>query len=99
MQAQWATEVTQNRHRAWHDKHLKLNKFQLGQLVLKYNGRNEIKPGKFRVKWVGPYKIWEVGDNRAMKLWTLDGKEVPNTVNGSKLKIYHEGNGPLSMNN
>ena len=55
--AQWATEVTQNRCKAWHDKHLKLNKFQPGQLVVKYNWWNEIKPGKFKVKWVGPYKI------------------------------------------
>ena len=30
LQAQWATEVTQNRCKAWHDKHLKLNKFQRG---------------------------------------------------------------------
>ena len=55
--AQWATEVTQNRHKAWHDKHLKLNKFQLGQLVLKYDIQNEIKLRKFKV-----------GDKRAIKL-------------------------------
>ena len=99
MQTQWAMEVTQNRRKAWLDKHLKLNKFQPGQLVLKYNERNEIKLGKLRVKWVGPYKIREVGDNGAIKLWMLDGKEVPDMVNGSKLKIYHEGNSPLLMNN
>ena len=65
---------------------------------MKY-GRNEIKPGKFYVKWVGPYKIWEVDDNGAIKLWMLDRKEVPDTVNGSKLKIYHERNTPMSTNN
>ena len=57
LQAQWATKVTQERRKAWHDKHLKLNKFQPGQLVLKYNGQNEITPGKFKVKWVGLFKI------------------------------------------
>ena len=87
--AQWATEVTQNRCKVWHDKHLKLNRFQPGQWVLKYDGRNEIKPGKFKVKWVRPYQIQEVGDNGAIKLWTLDGQEVLETVNGCKLKIYH----------
>ena len=30
LQAQWATEVTQERRKAWHDKHLKLNNFQPG---------------------------------------------------------------------
>lgn len=54
-QTQWVTEVTQNRRKAWHDKHLKLNSFQPEKWVLKYNGRNEIKPGKFKVKWVEPY--------------------------------------------
>lgn len=44
------------------------------------------------MKWVGPYKIREVGDNGAIKLWTLDGKEVADVVNGSKLKVYHEKN-------
>ena len=93
-------EVTQNRRKAWHDRHLKLNKFQPGQLVLKYDGRNEIKPGKFQVKWVGPYQIREVGDNGAIKLWMLDGKEVADAVNRSKLNVYHErSNAPPWTNN
>ncbi len=92
LQAQWATKISQCRRKVWHNKHLKLNKFQPSQLLLKYNGRNEIKPGKFKVKWVGPYKIHEVGNNRPIKLWTLDGKEVIDPVNRLKLKIYHEQN-------
>ena len=48
--AQWVTEVTQNRRKLWHIKHLKLSRFQLGQLVLKYDRRNEIKPKKFKVR-------------------------------------------------
>ena len=96
--AQWATKVTQNRRKVWHDKHLKHSKFQAGQLVLKYNGRNEIKPGKFKVRWVGPYQIREIGDNGAVKLLTLNGEEVPQTINGSKLKLYHVRKMPPSSN-
>ena len=66
---------------------------------MKYNGQNKIRPGKFKVKWVGPYKIREVGDNGAIKLWTLDRKEVPDVVNGSKLEIYHERNNTLPHSN
>lgn len=87
------------RRKAWHDKHLKLNKFQLGQLVLKHNGRNEIRPGKFKVKWVGPMRYGKLAITEQLSLWTLDGKEIPNAVNGSKLKIYHERNAPLPTNN
>ena len=50
------------------------------------------------MKWVGPYQIWEVGDNGAIKLWTLDGKEIPDAVNGSKLKIYKEKKDPPRTN-
>lgn len=57
---------------------------------MKFNGRNEIKPSKFRVKWLGPFKIREVGTNGAIKLWMMDGMEVLDAVNGSKLKIYHQ---------
>lgn len=64
--------------------------FTPGQLVLKFNGRNEIKPSKFKVKWLGPFKVHEVGANRAIKLWTLDDKEIPDAVNDSKLKVYQE---------
>ena len=63
---------------------------------MKYNGRNEVKPSKFKVRWVGPYQIQEVGDNGAIKLWTLDGQGVPQAVNGSKLKVYHGRKTPTS---
>lgn len=98
LQAQGATEVMQNRHKARHDKHLKLNRFQLGQWVLKYDGRNEVNPGKSKVRWAEPYQIREVGDNRAIKLWIVDGQEVPQAVNGSRLKMYHARKIPSSQN-
>lgn len=65
-------------------------KFTPGQLVLKFNRKNEIKPRKFKVRWLGPFRIREVNTNGEIKLWMLDGKEIPDAVNGSKLKVYHE---------
>ncbi|XP_059067877.1 uncharacterized protein LOC131858602 [Cryptomeria japonica] len=90
MMTQWATEAAQQRRKLWHDKHLKRMRFVPRQLVLKYNGRNEIKLGKFKVRWLGPYRVQEVAVNGAMKLWTLNGREVAGSINGSKLKLYHE---------
>lgn len=78
MMTQWATKTAQQRRKVWHDKHLRRMKFTPGQLVLKFNGRNEIKPGKFKVRWLGPFKVREVNTNGA---WTLDGKEVLDVVN------------------
>lgn len=82
--AQWATEVAQRRRKLWHDKHLRQMKFSPGQLVLKYDGQNELRLGKFRVRWLGPYKIEEVGANGAIKLSTLDGNPIKTPVNGHR---------------
>ena len=66
---------------------------------MKYNGRSEIKPAKFKVRWVGPYQIREIGDNGAIKLSTLDGQEISEAVNGSKLKMYQARTIPASLEN
>ena len=66
---------------------------------MKYDNRNEIKPGKFKVKWVELYHIREVGDNGAIKLWSLEGQEIPEAVNGLKLKMYHARKTPSSSEN
>ena len=73
-------EMTQNRR----------SRFQLGQWVLKYDDRNEIKPGKFKIKWVGLYQMREVSNNGAIKQWMLDRKEVFDVVKRSKLNVCHE---------
>lgn len=90
MMVQWATETAQRRQKTWHDKHLRRMQFTPEQLVLKFNGRNEIKPSKFKIKWLGPFKVREVCANGAIKLWTLDDKEILEAVNDSKLKVYWE---------
>lgn len=84
-QAQWATEVTQNKHKVWHDK---LNKFQPRRWVLKYNSREEMKQERFKARWVGLDQTQEVADNRVSKLATLDEQEMPPVVNEFKLQIY-----------
>lgn len=43
---------------------------------------------------MGPYEVWEVGQNGAIKLATLDNNPIRDPVNGSKLKIYQERRGP-----
>lgn len=99
MMGQWATEAAQQRWKFWHDKHILCMEFRPGQWVLKYNGRNEIKLRKFKVKWWGPYKIRKVAENGAIKLSTLEDQPIKETVNGSKLKIYHrrqQRNDPVS---
>lgn len=58
---------------------------------LEINGRNEIKLGKFKVKWLGPHKLREVVANGSVKLWMLDGREIPDAVNGLKFRSTTRG--------
>lgn len=95
-QAQWATEVTQNRHKVWLDK---LSRFQPGQWVLKYDSRVEMKQERFKARWVGPDQTREVGDNRVLKLATLNEQEMPPIVNGFKLQIYGARKTPSLLQN
>lgn len=67
--------------------------FQPRQLVFKYGGCNEIKEGKFKVRWLGSIKIQEVSNNKAIKLENLDGTLLKDIINGSKLKPYKERRG------
>lgn len=66
--------------------------FKQGQLVLRYIRKNEIKPRKFKVRWLGAFKISKIKENGAIKLSTLDNKPIRDLVNGSKLKAYERRN-------
>lgn len=93
--AQWVTKVAQHRRKYWHNRCLRWTNFRPGQLVLKYNGRNELQPGKFKIRGLGPYKIREVGKNGVVKLSTLDHNPIRYLVNDSKLKLYRERDKPV----
>ena len=45
--------------------------------------------GKLRTQWLGSYIVMNITDGGAMKLQKLDGTEVQDLVNGSRLKLYH----------
>ncbi|XP_057755856.1 uncharacterized protein LOC130975039 [Arachis stenosperma] len=40
-----------------HDKHIKRREFRPGELVLLYNTRLRLMPGKLRSRWEGPYRV------------------------------------------
>ncbi|XP_015935281.1 uncharacterized protein LOC107461307 [Arachis duranensis] len=43
-----------------HDKSIKRREFQPGDLVLLYNSRMRLMPGKQRSRWDGPYRVERV---------------------------------------
>jgi hypothetical protein len=53
-------QVQKSREKAWHDRHIKQKKFQVGDLVLLYDNKYMQHPGKFRMHWLGPYVIQQL---------------------------------------
>jgi hypothetical protein len=74
-----------------HDKRTKEDNFELGDLVLRWDSRNEDKGkhGKFDSMWKGPCTIQAYRGNNAFLLDSNDGPDLPSgPVNGMMLKHY-----------
>jgi hypothetical protein len=69
-------QVQKAREKAWHDRHIKQKKFQVGDLVLLYDNKFMQHLGKFKMHWLGPYVIQHVTEIGVAQLETLNG-EVP----------------------
>ena len=76
--------VEKQRQKVWHDKHIKRNHFEFGDLVLMYENNFFKHPRKLGTRWLGPYIVKEIIDARAVKLEKLDGTKV--RCNKPKLK-------------
>lgn len=64
-------------------------KFYKGQNILWHQRMNKLGPGKFRIRWSGPYEIKEIYNNNTIDVITLQGESL-GRVNMSKIKPYHE---------
>ena len=74
------------------DRKAKADKFQLDDVVLKWDARNEEKGkhGKFENLWKGPFKIAAYRGQNAFLLKEMNGEDCPGgPINGRLLKRYH----------
>jgi hypothetical protein len=85
------TQVVQERIKKIFDKRTKEDDFELGDLVLRWDTRNEdkLKHGKFDNLWRGPYMIQAFRGNNAFLLNNADRTDLPGgPVNGRMPKHY-----------
>ena len=71
----------------YHDKKIRTKEFVPGQLVLLFNSRLKLFPGKLKSKWSGPFRVKEVKEYGAIIIEDMDEKDSW-TVNGQRLKVY-----------
>ena len=73
------------------DKSKKVDNFQVGDWVLKWDTvrQDKGKHGKFDSLWIGLFVIAQIQKNNTLKLQNLEGEEVfDGPVNGRFLKLY-----------
>jgi len=55
-------------------------------MVLLFNSRLKLFPGKLRSQWSGPFQVAKVLPNGAVEVWSESTRTF--TVNGQRLKPY-----------
>lgn len=73
----------------WHDKGIERREFKEGDLVLLFNSRLKLFPGKLRSRWSGPFKVCKVFPYGSVELWNCQDGTFK--VNGHRLKHYRAG--------
>ena len=73
----------------WHDKHIRQKVIKVNDLVLLFNSRFKLFPGKLKSRWSGPFKVLQVFPHGAVEIWSE--KTGAFKVNGQRLKPYFVG--------
>ncbi|XP_075504493.1 uncharacterized protein LOC142541930 [Primulina tabacum] len=76
----------------WHDQNIVHREFVVGQMVLLYNSRLKLMPGKLRSRWSGPYTITQVFPYGTVEI-TSEATEAFKVI-GHRLNVYHGGTMP-----
>jgi hypothetical protein len=74
------------RTRRVHDNRIMRRDFKEGDLVLLFNSRLRLFPGKLKSRWSGPFEVKKVYPFGAVDIAGKDG--VAFKVNGQRLKVY-----------
>ena len=72
----------------YHDQKIEKREFVFADLVLLYNSRQCLFPGKFKSKWTSQFMVTKVLPHGAVELENKEGTKF--TVNGKKIMIYLE---------
>ena len=78
--------IYRNKTKKWHDQKIMSREFKAGELVLLYNSKLKLFPGKLKSRWSGPYTVVSSTPFGVVTLKATSGNEFK--VNGQRLKCY-----------
>ncbi|XP_058762951.1 uncharacterized protein LOC131636351 [Vicia villosa] len=82
-----SNKIYKEKVKFYHDSKIRQKDFQVGQMVLLFNSRLRLFPGKLKSKWSRPFLVKEVKHFGAIVVEDPKSKETW-TVNGQRLKVY-----------
>jgi hypothetical protein len=86
MRLQAYEKIYKERTKKVHDERISRRDFKEGSLVLLFNSRLRLFPGKLKSRWSGPFTVEKVYPYGAVDISGKDGKVFK--VNGQRLKAY-----------
>ncbi|XP_057746935.1 uncharacterized protein LOC130966178 [Arachis stenosperma] len=86
-QAYKNAKIYKEKAKKWHDQRLAPRSFEEGQIVLIYNSKLKLFPGKLRSRWSGPFLITKVSPYGHIEI-IEESSQRTFTVNGQRLKHY-----------
>ena len=86
MDAYESSKHYKEKMKRWHDRFIHRREFKEGDLVLLFNSRLKLFPGKLRSQWSGPFKVQNVHLYGVVEVGTDATGSFK--VNGSRLKHY-----------
>jgi hypothetical protein len=78
----------QKQQKMYYDSKLESKIFNLNDLVLLYDSRFQKFPSKFKMKWLGPYRVLKSYSNGSVELQDFVGTVHSTRYNGYRLKKY-----------
>ena len=86
LKAYESSALYKEKMKKYHDNKIEKRESMVGDLVLLFNSRLRLFPGKLKSKWTGPYTVTQLFPHGAVELETKEG--VRFKVNGQRIKIY-----------
>ena len=78
--------IYKERTKRWHDKNILRREFNQGDMILLFNSRLKLFPGKLKSRWSRPFQIREVFPSGVVEVWSETMRSFK--VNGQRLKHY-----------
>ncbi|XP_016444696.2 uncharacterized protein LOC107769951 [Nicotiana tabacum] len=82
-----STRLYKKRMKLVHDKNILKQNFKPGDVVLLFNSRLMLFPGKLKSRWSGPFRVLEIHPTEDVEIASEDGSHKFR-VNGHRLKYY-----------